>query len=94
MDTGRPLISVNAREDEKLRDLVSVREEKLTSVLCIPFRIKDRVLGVFYVDNRLQEGAFSAEDAAALEVFAHQAALAIDNARAHEAKDRALARAE
>ncbi|MBI3272071.1 MAG: sigma 54-interacting transcriptional regulator [Planctomycetes bacterium] len=94
LETGKPLIAANAQEDDALRQIVSVREERLASVLCIPFRVKERVLGVFYVDNRLRTAAFSEADVEVLEIFAHQAALAIENARLHDEKNQALRRAD
>jgi PAS domain S-box-containing protein len=46
--------------------------------------MKDRVIGVVYVDNRLRAGLFQPEDVNALRAFANQAAIAIENARLFE----------
>ncbi|MBI5369427.1 MAG: sigma 54-interacting transcriptional regulator, partial [Planctomycetes bacterium] len=94
MTTGRPLVVPNAQEDESLREVVSVKEEGLTSVLCVPFKVRERVLGVFYVDNRHRPAAFAKAEVEVLEAFAHQAALALENARLAEATAAALAQAE
>jgi sigma-B regulation protein RsbU (phosphoserine phosphatase) len=56
----------------------------LRSILCVPLRIKSEVLGVVYVDNRLQAGIFSHEHLELLTAIASSAARAVDNARLYE----------
>lgn len=53
----------------------------LRSAIAVPLKVKQRVLGVLCLDNATRPNAFSAEDAALLESFAAQAALALENAR-------------
>lgn len=79
--TGVPLITVDAQQDERFDRFASVHDLKLRSVLCIPFRVKDKIVGTLYVDNRFQSGAFKPEDLRVMEAFADQAAIAIENAR-------------
>jgi len=79
--TGVPLITVNAQQDERFDRFASVHDLKLRSVLCIPFRVKDTIVGTLYVDNRFQSGAFEHVDLRVMEAFADQAAIAIENAR-------------
>jgi transcriptional regulator with GAF, ATPase, and Fis domain len=81
MQSGVPLILTNAQEDERFRQQQSVMTLNLRSVLCIPFKVRDRVLGALYLDNRLQKGLFSQRDLSILESFGDQAAIAIENAR-------------
>ena len=80
-EEGKPLLSLNAKEDERFRDFASVENLSLLSVICLPIRIKGRVEGVLYVDNRLQEGIFSESDLVILEAMAEQAGIAIENAK-------------
>jgi transcriptional regulator with GAF, ATPase, and Fis domain len=79
--SGRPLLSVDAGNDERFSDMQSVEDLKLRSVMCLPIRIEDRIDGVLYVDNRLQRGAFSQENLDLVELLANQAAIAIRNTR-------------
>jgi transcriptional regulator with GAF, ATPase, and Fis domain len=79
--SGRPLLSIDAGNDERFSDMQSVEDLKLRSVMCLPIRIEDRVDGVLYVDNRLQRGAFSQENLDFVELLANQAAIAIRNTR-------------
>ena len=75
--TGQPILSLDAMDDERLRENRSVAAMKLRSVLCVPMRHRGVSLGVIYVDNRFQRGAFSAQQLAFMEAFADQAALAL-----------------
>ncbi|MBN2322553.1 MAG: PAS domain S-box protein [Spirochaetes bacterium] len=60
-------------------DKISGFETK--SVLCVPLKARLRLIGVLEVINKKDDTAFSEEDAILLGIFAHQAALAIENAR-------------
>lgn len=80
-ESGKPLLSLNASEDERFREFASVHDLQLLSVICLPLRIRGEIEGVLYVDNRLQEGSFSREDLQLLEALCEQASIAIDNAK-------------
>jgi signal transduction histidine kinase len=60
------------------------------SLLAVPIRSADRVLGTLYLAEKANGAPFAADDAETLERFATQAALAIENARLHR-RVRALA---
>jgi len=53
-------------------------------VLCVPLELKSNILGVIYVDNRLQAGIFTPADQELLVAIASNAAIAIENARLYE----------
>ncbi len=78
METGEPLLSVDAEKDPLLGEAESIMEMQLTSVLCVPIRLADQPLGVLYLDNRFTEGAFQENQVQLLNLFAGQAALAIN----------------
>lgn len=77
----RSVLTVDAGRDERFDGMASVEGLKLRSVLCVPVELGTKVAGVLYVDNRLQEGAFDADDQKRMELLADQAASAIRNAR-------------
>ncbi|MEN8149781.1 MAG: sigma 54-interacting transcriptional regulator, partial [Planctomycetota bacterium] len=79
--TGKPLITINAQTDERLSTSGSVSDLKLRSVMAVALRIKGRITGVLYVDNRFEEGVFSRVDLPLLQAFADQASVAVENAR-------------
>ncbi len=81
MLTGIPELTTNAQEDDRFRDLQSVADLRLRSVLCIPIHIKDEVVGVIYVDNRLQQQVFQEREKMLLMSLSDHAATAIVNAR-------------
>ncbi|MBI9084976.1 MAG: PAS domain S-box protein [Desulfobacterales bacterium] len=53
------------------------------SILCVPLMAKNRLIGVLEVINKIDGSTFTENDLLMLSVFAHQAALAIENARLH-----------
>jgi PAS domain S-box-containing protein len=81
METGEPLLTSNANDDERLSGMQSVIALDLRSVMCAPLRIKDQTLGVVYVDNRLKFGVFGEREKNLVAAFANQVAAAISNAR-------------
>ena len=84
VETGSPIISTDALEDDRFSDFISVHNLKLRSVCCIPLVKRDKIIGAFYIDNRFQTGAFTQKDVELLQTFAHQAGVAIENARLYE----------
>jgi len=78
--TGEPVLTLNAKEDERFTGVQSVDTLGLRSLLCVPLKVKDRILGSVYLDNRLHKGVFSDDDLRLLEALADQAAIALANA--------------
>ncbi|MCP4021766.1 MAG: GAF domain-containing protein [Desulfobacteraceae bacterium] len=58
--------------------------ERIRSLICVPMRINNRLVGVLYHDNRLFQSVFKESDLDILNYFAAQAAIAIDNARVYQ----------
>jgi transcriptional regulator with GAF, ATPase, and Fis domain len=85
LETRQPLLSVDAERDPRFSGMASVEDLRLRSVICVPVAATSekgpRVEGVLYVDNRLQQAAFAAEDLELVRLVADQASLAIRNAR-------------
>jgi transcriptional regulator with GAF, ATPase, and Fis domain len=80
-ERGRPVLSVDAGRDERFAGMPSVEDLRLRSVLCVPIRGEGKVQGVLYLDNRLQQGAFTEDDLDLAELFGDQASIALRNAR-------------
>jgi signal transduction histidine kinase len=89
--TGKAVLTTNAQTDPRFAEQRSVMQFSLRSVLCVPLKVKDRILGVIYVDNHVRTGLFSERDRELLSAFAVQAAIAIENAQLYTLTDRALA---
>ncbi len=76
------LLTDNAFDDERFTDNnATIARLSLRSVLCVPLKLKDRVIGAVYVDNRLRSGVFTRREENLLTAFANQASIAIENAR-------------
>jgi sigma-B regulation protein RsbU (phosphoserine phosphatase) len=78
---GQAVLTSDAQADDRFRMRASVMSLGLRSILCVPLALKDKVLGVVYVDNRLQRGLFVEDDLELLSAIASSAAVAIENAR-------------
>ena len=78
---GEARLTVNAQSDERFKAMQSVEDLRLRSVLCVPLRIAGQIEGVLYLDNRLQQHAFSEEDRELLVVLSDISGVAARNAR-------------
>lgn len=83
-EEGEPVLTDNASEDPRFADSVSIATYILRSILCVPLQVKNRTIGVLYVDNRVRISHFAPDDLTLLTAFANQAAVAIENARLFE----------
>ncbi len=72
-----PLICVDALEDEKLKKSRSIHQMKLRSVLAVPLKVGEKILGIIYLDNRFNIGVFEEKHAEIVSLFADQAAIAL-----------------
>lgn len=91
VERGAGVVTTDAQKDPRFADQQSVILQALRSIICVPLRRRDQTIGVVYVDNRIQAGAFTEEDLSLLEAFAAQAAVGIENARLYTLTDRRLA---
>jgi adenylate cyclase len=80
-DSGEPLLTDNASNDERFQGQESIVGFALRSILAVPLKTRDDVVGVVYCDNRILAGLFRQHELNLLTAFADQAAVAIDNAR-------------
>jgi sigma-B regulation protein RsbU (phosphoserine phosphatase) len=81
---GDAILSSDAQSDDRFSMRQSVMSLRLRSILCVPLQVKDQVLGVVYVDNRLQAGIFTSDHLELLTAIASSAAIAIENARLYQ----------
>jgi sigma-B regulation protein RsbU (phosphoserine phosphatase) len=81
---GQPVLTSDAQADDRFKMRASIMSLGLRSILCVPLALKDAVLGVVYVDNRLQRGLFVKDDLELVSAIASSAAVAIENARLYQ----------
>jgi len=78
---GEPILTVDARDDRRLSEYLSVHKLMLKSVACLPIRGRTGSVGVLYLEHRIRRGRFRDDDLDMLLAFADQAAIALENAR-------------
>lgn len=83
-ESGLPVHTSDAMTDERFSGRASVQILGLRSILCAPLKVKHNIIGVIYVDNRLQAGIFTPDDLDLLCAISASAAIAIENARLYQ----------
>jgi putative nucleotidyltransferase with HDIG domain len=84
VETNAPVLTTNAQADPRFDAQMSVAAYQLRSILCVPLKLKNELIGVLYVDNRAHAGIFKENDLELISAFADQAAVAIHSARLFE----------
>jgi putative nucleotidyltransferase with HDIG domain len=84
VESNAPVLTTNAQADPRFDAQMSVAAYQLRSILCVPLKLKEELIGVLYVDNRAHAGIFKEHDLALISAFADQAAVAINSARLFE----------
>jgi adenylate cyclase len=81
IDSGEAVITTNAQEDPRFGGQESIVAYNLRSILCVPLKVKNELIGVLYADNRMRSGIFTDAERDLLIAFSNQAAVALENAR-------------
>ncbi len=89
-ESGEPVVTTNAQEDDRFSGQDSIVGFSLRSILCVPLQVRGKIIGVAYADNRIRAGLFGQKELDLLSAFANQAAVAIQNARLFESVRRSL----
>ena len=84
VESNAPVLTTNAQADPRFDRQMSIAAFQLRSILCVPLKLKNELIGVLYVDNRAHAGIFKENDLELISAFADQAAVAIDSARLFE----------
>ncbi|HDL03632.1 MAG: hypothetical protein DRP46_01095 [Candidatus Zixiibacteriota bacterium] len=78
--TGKSIYTSDALSDERYANQQSIVELHLRSIMCVPLKIKNKVIGIIYLDNSSQAKLFLKSDLYLFELLAQQASHAIHNA--------------
>jgi len=81
LTSGEPVFTTDAQSDPKWNKQRSIVALHIRSIACVPLRVRSEIIGLIYLDSRVIPGLFQPVDREVLVSFAHQAALAIENAR-------------
>ncbi len=82
--TGKSVYTSDAQHDERYSKQKSILELDLKSIMCVPLKSKEKIIGILYVDNSSKSNIFLQSDLYLFELFAGQAAIAIENAKLYE----------
>lgn len=81
---GESIYTSDAQKDKRFSKQKSIVELNLKSIMCVPLKSKEKIIGILYLDNSSKRGIFLESDLHLFEVFAGQAAIAIENAKLYE----------
>lgn len=83
--TGEPILVEDAYTDPRFhRDFDDRTGYRTKSLICVPLKVQDRLIGVAEVINRLDGRPFNSQDLETFSALCHHAAIAIENARIHK----------
>jgi PAS domain S-box-containing protein len=82
--TGESIYTSDAQKDNRFSKQKSIMELNLKSIMCVPLKSKEKIIGILYLDNSTKKSIFLESDLRLFEVFAGQAAIAIENASLYE----------
>ncbi len=80
---GKPVLLQNVPDTPGIDPRTSLIRHKIKSVICVPLRAKEQLIGTIYLDTTNKEHFFKEEDLVFLEGFANLAGIAIENARSY-----------
>jgi len=78
---GRALCLIDAASASEASLGQSIVDLRLLTVMCVPLRVKDKTIGVLYVDSRASSREFTDSDLMLFKALSFQLAIAIENAR-------------
>ena len=79
VQSGDSVVLSDAMQDPQFGQAKSVMALRLRSIMCVPLITRNQTIGAIYVENRSIRGRFRETDLAPLQLFANQAAIAIEN---------------
>ncbi|MBN1221528.1 MAG: GAF domain-containing protein [Anaerolineae bacterium] len=94
LDRGEPRLVADLHTDQRYEGLasdVTLQFKKTRSVLAVPLKTDEQLVGLLYIDHP-QQAVFGQSDLDFLSAFASQAALAINRAREHQRQIEELTR--
>lgn len=82
---GEPLIVNDPEKDERFfRGVDEQTEFRTRNIICVPIKVKDKIIGVLEAINKKNGENFDQEDLLLFSSLADQVAIALDNARLYQ----------
>ncbi len=82
--TGKSIYTSDALSDERYANQQSIVELHLRSIMCVPIKVKDKIIGVIYLDNSVQARMFLKSDLYLFELYAQMVSNALHNAEIYQ----------
>lgn len=83
-ETGENLLIKDIERDERFAKKSSSKRYRTKSLICVPLKIKEDIIGVLSINNKKDGRPFEDGDLEIATIFASQAAIAIENANLYE----------
>lgn len=81
LEKGEPVLTSDAKTDPRLKESKSIVMYNLLSIMSVPIKRKDNVIGVIYVDSQTNKNVFDDDSLAFMSAFSNLAAIGIENAK-------------
>jgi HD-GYP domain-containing protein (c-di-GMP phosphodiesterase class II) len=82
---GKPLIVNSPKKDPRFFKGVDERTEfKTRNIICVPVKVKEKIIGVLEAINKQERGGFNRADLSLFTSLADQVAIALDNSRLYQ----------
>ncbi len=81
---GENVLYQSARTDPSVDMSASIRALNLSSILCVPIRTQNNILGILYIDTDIAGHAYTEDDLLLAAAAGNSAGLALENARIHQ----------
>jgi Nif-specific regulatory protein len=79
-ETGKPFLCFDASLHPAFKSKQSILANHIMSIVCLPLRAKDQILGALYLDSREGVESLASTEQVLLEIFASIVSLALDSA--------------
>lgn len=79
--SGKPILAIDTSEDDRFRERRSIALYDIRSLMCLPLKLGESVLGALYFDSRSNDRLFSEDDLRLMEAFSERVTAAIADAR-------------
>ncbi len=81
---GNSILSSDALHDERFQHAQSIIVNEIHTVMCVPLRSHEKILGVIHVDSRDPDNVFTKDDLKLLTAIGINSGIAIENLRLYE----------
>ncbi len=81
LESGESVLTFDATADERFEASTSIIAQKILSIICIPLRVREKIIGAVYLDSTKTRKTFTDESVKFLTIFGNLSAIAIENAK-------------